>query len=264
MGCVNDRETGEAMRRYFLVLSIMFMGGCAGTSQLFHKKQDLSHREETKTPPVVKAEGARSSGAAMGSLWGGESSQNMLFVDNKARTVNDIVTIDIVESSTATKKASTKLGRSSDLSAGMPYLFGQETRLNSRLSRLQSSNDAGTTSANALDLAHIVGASTKNDFDGSGETTRSGALSGKMTAIVTEVLPNGNLKIRGRRLVTVNGEKQVMVLTGTIRPDDISAQNIVLSTFIADASISYYGMGVVGDKQRPGWLARGFDKFWPF
>ncbi|NOY52383.1 MAG: flagellar basal body L-ring protein FlgH [Deltaproteobacteria bacterium] len=249
------------MRRYLLILFMIFMAGCAGTTRLFHK----SLREKAKMPtPIVQTPVVSAPAQATGSLWTGESNRNMLFVDNKARTVNDIVTIDIVESSTATKKASTKLGRSSQISAGMPHLFGQETRLDSRLSRLQTSNGAGTTSANALDLANILGASTKNDFDGSGETTRSGKLSGKMTAIVTEVLPNGNLKIRGRRLVTVNGEEQIMVLTGTVRPDDISAQNIILSTFIADASISYYGMGVVGDKQRPGWLARGFDKFWPF
>ncbi len=253
------------IRRYLLILFMIFMAGCAGTTKLFHKALPLSQRQDLNTAaPMVQTPTVRGDTEATGSLWTGESNQNMLFVDNKARTINDIVTIDIVESSTATKQASTKLGRSSDMSAGMPNLFGQETRLNARLARLQTSNAAGTTSANALDLSNLLGASTKNDFNGNGKTTRSGKLSGKMTALVTEVLPNGNLRIRGKRLVTVNGEEQVMVLTGLIRPDDISAQNIVLSTFIADASISYYGVGVVGDKQRPGWLARGFDKIWPF
>jgi len=254
------------IQRYgFMVLFMIALTGCAGTTHLLQKAVPFSTPESPETtPPVVQSPAVTHPTPATGSLWMGESSRNMLFMDNKARRVNDIVTIEIVESSTATKKASTKLGRSSEISAGTPNLFGLETRLNSRLSRLQTSNDAGTTQANALDLSSLIGASTKNDFDGSGETTRSGKLSGKMTALVTEVLPNGNLRIRGKRLVTVNGEEQIMVLTGLIRPDDISAQNIVLSTFIADASISYYGMGVVGDKQRPGWLARGFDRIWPF
>lgn len=253
------------IRRYLWVLFMICITGCAGTTQFLQKAGHFSTSERPETAPTaVPAPVATHPVSETGSLWTGESSRNMLFVDNKARRVNDIVTIEIVESSKATKKATTKLGRSSDISAGMPNLFGLETRLKSRLSRLQSSNDAGTTNANALDLSSLLGASTRNDFDGSGVTTRSGKLSGKMTALVTEVLPNGNMKIRGKRLVTVNGEEQVMVLTGLVRPDDISAQNIVRSSFIADASISYYGMGVVGDKQRPGWLARGFDKVWPF
>jgi len=188
----------------------------------------------------------------------------MFFVDNKARNVNDIVTIRIVESSKASKKATTKLGRSSSLAAGASNLFGIETKLDARHARVTDSNKAGTSKAAAIDLSQILNASTQNDFNGSGVTTRSGQLTGHMTALVKKVLPNGNLEIEGRRVVSVNGEEQIMVLTGIIRPADIDSNNVVLSTYIADASISYYGMGVVADKQRPGWLSRVFDKAWPF
>ena len=225
-----------------------------------------------KPPEAAAAESPRPDAEAApavrpfrkGSLWPGETTRNMLFSDNKARTVNDIVTIEIVESSTASKKATTKLGRTSDISASATGLFGFETKQNARLARLQDSNAAGTSKAAALDLSRILEASTQNDFKGSGETTRSGRLSGRMTALVTEVLPNGNLRIRGKRRVTVNGEEQLMILTGVIRPEDISSKNVILSTYIADATIEYFGVGVIADKQRPGWMARLMDKVWPF
>jgi flagellar L-ring protein precursor FlgH len=85
-----------------------------------------------------------------------------------------------------------------------------------------------------------------------------------MSAIVTQVLPNGNLVIEGKRLVRVNNEEQVMILSGVIRPRDVAADNSILSTLVADAKIFYSGEGVIADKQRPGWLSRGLDKFSPF
>ncbi len=246
--------------RVFLVLFLIGTIGCAQHRAVVGRAlPPAPARAVTPAPSDVPPE----SSAASGSLWQGESAYNNFFVDNKARTVNDIVTIEIVESSTASKKATTKLGRSSEISAAAPHLFGLETKLDAKLSQAEADNAAGATKA-AIDLANILSATTQNDFDGSGVTTRTGELSGKMTALVTDVLPNGNLRIEGRRVVTVNGEEQIMILTGIIRPEDISSQNIVLSTYIADAAISYYGMGVVAEKQRPGWLARKFDRYWPF
>ena len=78
------------------------------------------------------------------------------------------------------------------------------------------------------------------------------------------MLPNGNLMISGSREITVNNEKQTIVLHGTIRPVDISPENIVLSTYIADANILYSGQGVIDERQKPGWMARVFDRVWPF
>lgn len=77
-------------------------------------------------------------------------------------------------------------------------------------------------------------------------------------------MPNGNLKIKGTREVTVNNEKQLITLSGIIRSRDISPDNIVLSTYISDAMIAYSGDGIVNERQRPGWLARILDVVWPF
>ena len=85
-----------------------------------------------------------------------------------------------------------------------------------------------------------------------------------MTARVVDLLANGNMIIEGNREVRVNAENQLITLTGIIRSRDISSENIILSTYIADARISYSGSGVLNDRQRPGWLSRILDKVWPF
>ncbi|HEU0265643.1 MAG TPA: flagellar basal body L-ring protein FlgH, partial [Geobacterales bacterium] len=101
-------------------------------------------------------------------------------------------------------------------------------------------------------------------YDGSGKTTRNENLQASITARIMEVLPNGNLMIEGRRNVKVNNEDQEIVLEGTVRPRDVSANNVVNSIHIADARISYTGKGVVSDRQRPGWLMTLLEKVWPF
>lgn len=85
-----------------------------------------------------------------------------------------------------------------------------------------------------------------------------------MTALVTEVLPSGNLKIEGSRVVVVNNEKQNLKLTGVIRPNDIGYNNTVPSSLIADAKIDFVGKGVISDKQNVGWGTRILDHIWPF
>jgi flagellar L-ring protein precursor FlgH len=89
-------------------------------------------------------------------------------------------------------------------------------------------------------------------------------LQARLTARVVRVLDNGNLLIEGRRQLTLNAEDQFIVITGVIRPEDIAADNWVLSSNIADARILYTGSGVLADKQHPGWMTRALDWVWPF
>jgi flagellar L-ring protein FlgH len=103
-----------------------------------------------------------------------------------------------------------------------------------------------------------------NKFDGSGSTARSGALTAYISARIIQIQPNGNLIIEGNREVRVNNDNQIITLTGEVRPRDISPDNTVQSTYIANARISYAGSGVLNDQQRPGWLARILDNIWPF
>jgi len=185
-----------------------------------------------------------------GSLWREDGALSKLFMDHKARAAGDIVTISIVESSSASKSATTQTGRKSSVSGGLENFFNMEKRF--------------PGSHPFFNPFSSVKGGLESAFDGSGTTTRSGKLTAYITARVTEVLPNGNLRIAGFREVTVNNEKQFMNLTGIIRPEDISSDNVILSTYISDARIAYRGVGIISDRQRPGWLARIFDCIWPF
>ncbi len=185
-----------------------------------------------------------------GSLWQEGGYLTSMFADIKARRVGDILTIKIIESSSATNKASTKTERDSSLSAGLASFFNAEKRYPSDQPFFNP-------------FGKVAGSMT-SEFDGSGTTKRSGALTAYMTARIKEVLPNGNLLIEGNREVRVNDENQIITLTGIVRPRDISANNVIKSTYIADARISYSGSGIINERQKPGWLSRLLNKVWPF
>ena len=189
-------------------------------------------------------------GARDGSLWVDDGSLSEMFVNPKAHRIGDIVTIKIVENSKATNNATTKTERVTAMSVGLNNFFGLENRFPS--------------GSNFFNPFSPVQSDYDNKFDGSGSTARSGALSAYITARIIQILPNGNLLIEGNREVRVNNENQIITLTGIVRPRDISPENIVQSTFIADARISYSGSGVLNDQQRPGWLVQILDKIWPF
>ena len=183
-----------------------------------------------------------------GSLW--QTSSGGLVEDFKARAKGDTVTVVITETASASKSATTSTARTTALSAGVPNFMGLETNM--------------TGIKNWMDLNKLLSADTSSKYDGSGSTTRKENLNATITARVVDVLANGNLLIEGRRNVMVNHEDQIILLEGTVRPKDISPDNIVYSAQIADARITYSGKGIVSDRQQPGWLMNIIDKVWPF
>ena len=185
---------------------------------------------------------------AGGSLW--QTSSGGITDDLKARRKGDTLTVVIAEQASASKEATTGTSRKASVSAGIPNLLGLETNV--------------TGIKNWMDLSNLINASTSSKFDGSGSTTRKEDLNATITARVVDVLPNGNLSIEGRRNVKVNNEDQIILLQGTVRPRDISVDNVVNSTFVADARITYTGKGIISDRQSPGWLMGIIDKVWPF
>lgn len=188
-----------------------------------------------------------------GSLWQEENGRAYLYEDLRAMRVGDILTIKIVESHKGSKSADTKAERDSSIddgitaSGGIAPLGIPGLKLGSKAAR-----DLG------------IKAAAKNKFGGKGATSRADTLTGMISAIVTEVLPNGDLRIEGHREVTVNSEKQTMTIRGVVRRVDVDTKNTVLSSAIADAKIEYSGLGVVDDVQRPGWLVRILDWIYPF
>jgi len=89
-------------------------------------------------------------------------------------------------------------------------------------------------------------------------------MNASLSARIIQVLPNGNLVLRGSQEILVNNERQYITIQGVVRPHDITNNNTVLSTYIADARIDYTGQGDLSRKQREGWLSRFFDTVWPF
>jgi flagellar L-ring protein precursor FlgH len=181
-----------------------------------------------------------------GSIW--QAASGSLTEDLKARRKGDMVTVVISEQASASKEATTSTKKDVSASAAIPNFMGLEQ----------------TFIKTWMDLNNLINASTGTKFDGAGSTTRKENLTATITASVVDVLPNGNLRIAGRRNVKVNNEDQIILLEGTVRPKDISRENLINSSLIADARITYAGKGIISDRQSPGWLMNIVDKVWPF
>jgi flagellar L-ring protein precursor FlgH len=166
-----------------------------------------------------------------------------LFADLRARTVNDIVTILIVEQSSSSRTASTSTSKDTSRTAGVntfPSLLGNA------IPRYLQKNVKIDISGQA-------------SHDGQGAIDRADRVTGQIAARVVKVLDNGNLVVEGRRAVVVNDETQVMTVSGIVRPQDITAANTVLSSQVADAEVQMEGRGVLAEAQRPGILYRILD-----
>ena len=225
-----------ALLLWWMVISVGLLGfiGCA----------------EVPKPPQVETEShvlSEPRSESLGSLWEPDNGRAYMFEDLRASRVGDIVVVQIVEQHSGSKKANTTADREANLNAGVSGgLFGINTL------------------AEKFAQYFNVDAQTSNDFEGDGSTSREDTLTGTIAAQVVEVFPNGDLRIQGKREVTVNSETQTMTIRGIVRRIDLDTENTVLSTAVADAVISYTGLGVVDDVQRPGWAIRIFNWLTPF
>ena len=234
----------------FTVFSVLGISGCtslANMSKLPEENVEL-HTFQASPLPAVRPLSPAEEPATEGSLWRSGGSMNALFVDYKARSVGDIVTIKIVEDAKASHDAGTHTGKTSDLSAQITGLWGMENKY---------------ASTDTLNPFGKVAGGLENSFSGTGKTERAGKIKAEITARVMEVLHNGNLMIEGTRMITINSERQFIVLAGIIRPRDISSDNKIDSTRIANARIVYSGTGILDEHQRPGWLSRVLNSAWP-
>lgn len=175
-----------------------------------------------------------------------------LFNDRKAHRVGDILTIILSErtSSRKTNSVNTKKEDSVDFlqdaaAGGLGTILG------------------GKLSAGGIDL--LTQLENKRDFSGSGGADQSNSLSGNITVTVAAIHANGNLAIKGEKWMTLNKGDEFIRISGVIRPDDISPENTVASTKLANARIAYSGTGSLADASDMGWLSRFFNSpVWPF
>jgi flagellar L-ring protein precursor FlgH len=185
-----------------------------------------------------------------GSLWRDNVSANYLFADVKARYPGDLLTVVVSENASGSKDAETSSNTKTTVSGSLTEFFGFPQQLQKHQPNINP--------------AALIQADADREWDGKGSTTRNGKLSALMTVQVTAVGPNGNLWVEGNKMVSVNHEDQHLVIGGWVRPEDVDAQNEVLSSRIALARIEFYGIGVLGTKQRPGWGYQILDWVWPF
>jgi flagellar L-ring protein FlgH len=166
-----------------------------------------------------------------------------LMSDLRARRVNDLVTVRVVESVSAVGSADASLDKDSSASASLTKLFGLETKF-----------------PGWLDPTSLAAANSNTTFKGGGQTQRAGELTATISARVVEVLPNGDLALEGVREVDINGDLQMIVLSGVVRTADIGPGNVVPSTAIGQMRIRYFGRGLIKDNLQPGWVVRIINK----
>ena len=172
---------------------------------------------------------------AANSLW--RSGARAFFADQRAARVGDILTVQIDIDDSATTTNSTDTSRSSSSSLGIPHLFGLE-------------NSISKIFPSGYDPDKAIETSSDHSNSGSGSITRQEKISLTVAAIVTQVLPNGNMVIQGTQEVRTNREVRQLTVAGIIRPEDISAANTIRHTQIAEARISYGGRGDVSRQQK--------------
>jgi len=165
-----------------------------------------------------------------------------LYGDKKARKVGDIITVLLDESTQGKKSSASKTSKKSSASLTAPTIGG-------------------------IGPIEQLGASLEGDrsFAGKGDADQSNSLTGNITVTVSEVLPNGVLRVRGEKWITLNTGSEFIRIQGMLRPDDINLDNTVSSQKLADARISYSGAGAVASSSRQGWLSAFFNsKLFPF
>lgn len=185
-----------------------------------------------------------------GSIYQPGFDQN-LYTDRKAFRVGDIITITLEERTQASKNASSDISKDSSADLGVSSLFGTKAQIGNPLS---SGN---------LNLGAQFEGSRENKGDA--KAAQGNSLTGSLTVAVADVMPNGVLAVRGEKWLTLNTGNELMRISGLIRADDISTNNTVSSTRVADARITYSGTGAFADASQPGWLSRFFTSpLFPF
>lgn len=183
------------------------------------------------------------------SLWA--SNRQTFFKDQRASNVGDIITVLININDTAELENESSRSRSSNESAELPSLLGYEQALDRILPQ-------------AVDNTDLVDAGADSSHTGTGSIEREEEVTMRMAALISQVLPNGNMVINGKQEVLVNFEKRILRIDGVIRPEDISVANTVSYDQIAEARIIYGGEGQITDVQQPRYGQQLYDIIFPF
>ena len=210
-----------------LTTAMLLLAGCASAP-----RGDV-HLQPT-VPPMMTAEPATA-----GAIYSPQTGL-LLFEDLKAGRIGDILTVRLIEETSASKSANTSTSKSTDASLSSPTILGRPITYEG--SPLFDGSLGGST-----------------EFEGSGSSNQSNSLEGDITVTVVERYANGNLRIHGEKWVTLNQGREFIQLSGIIRPFDIGPDNSVASNRIASAEITYSSKGALASANRMGLFARFFN-----
>lgn len=183
------------------------------------------------------------------SLW--STNRTTFFKDQRARTVGDILTVLVTIADKAELDNETKNSRQATTGAGVDNFLGYESY-------------AGKVLPGPFDPANLIGASSDSAQHGKGEVDREEKINVKLAAVVQQILPNGNMVVKGTQEVRVNFENRVLTLAGVIRPEDITIDNTIGYEKVAEARISYGGRGQQTDLQQAPYGHQFWDAVSPF
>ncbi len=210
---------------------MLFLSACVTTTPPTAVHQPMTARPEPRN----------FASPSNGSIYNVASSRP-LFEDRRARFVGDIITINIAETTQASKNSENKTSTSSAIKNSIDSVVGLP------LKTLQ-----GTT----------LQASDNNSFDGKGQNTSANAFTGTITVTVIEVIPNGNLLVSGEKQIGLKEGEEFVRFSGVINPNTITTANTVQSTQVADARIEYKANGFLNSATVMGWLGQFFQSYWP-
>ncbi len=213
-----------------LVTMVASLAGWGAAKTRNQKQPDLSSLSLQQYLQRVQGEPAAAATAALGSLWPLEGSQfTDLASDYKARRLNDLVTVAIVEQTVAQASGNSTAQRTFNTSSGITGIAGR---------------------VNTGGVNPLFAANSANNLKGTGSANSNSLLQTNLSARVVAVLPNGNLVVEAERQVTFNQQAQTIILRGVVRPGDIGFNNTVPSTALSDLELEMKGKGIVSDAVR--------------
>ncbi len=232
-----------------LVLAVAFTTGCS--------RHPMDPDIDMKPPKYVEQMEAKEEAGAVtsaGSLFG--QGESPLYSDRKAMKINDIVRVVIKETAQSSSSSSKKMARTQQDNLGGGIIASPGGNLNPQLSGL----------AGRLNGFMDIGLSTNSGytFDGSGKGSRQESFNTTVSARVIKVMANGTYFIEGSREILIDGEKQIMKVSGVIRADDIGKDNSIDSGYISDAKIAYETQGDLKRAASQPWGAKMLEAIWPF
>jgi len=222
----------------YLLLTLFALNGCGPDKKVRPTQQALDE--------YIREAHARQKAElhSPGSLFNQSGPGRDLYGDFRAHNIDDIVTIRVYESTNALSSANASSASKTKVDSSINALGGLEKHVG--------------------ELSNLADSKSERSFSGKGSTDRQTTLSTTVTARVVDVLPNGNLVVKGVREVKINNENQIITLTGVVRPSDISPKNEVPSTAVADLQVYVEGKGTVSKSIRSGWLFRLLMGLLPF